>query len=88
MQFILAPPPTPPPTTLQHLNKVARLTASGETHRLAEWANRNPPQLKTHDRVGNRVDVVEFHPVRHLGSCMPDNYQLVMLDRQTPTSHA
>ena len=30
-----------------------------------EWgrlANENPPRLRTHDRYGNRVDEVEFHP--------------------------
>jgi len=33
-----------------------------------EWgiqANKNPPLLKTHDRVGNRLDQVEFHPSYH-----------------------
>ncbi len=41
---------------------------------LAEWgplADRNPPSLRTHDRYGNRVDEVEFHPawtaLLHLG---------------------
>ena len=28
-------------------------------------ANRHPPQLHTHDRYGNRRDVVEFHPAYH-----------------------
>lgn len=28
-------------------------------------ANRNPPILKTHDRYGNRIDEVEFHPAYH-----------------------
>ena len=30
-----------------------------------EWgrqANENPPVLRTHDRYGNRIDEVEFHP--------------------------
>eukprot|EP00163_Fabomonas_tropica_P018756 TRINITY_DN3314_c0_g1_i3.p1 TRINITY_DN3314_c0_g1~~TRINITY_DN3314_c0_g1_i3.p1 ORF type:complete len:183 (-),score=6.61 TRINITY_DN3314_c0_g1_i3:19-504(-) len=31
------------------------------THR----ANKNPPVLKTHDRVGNRIDEVDFHPSYH-----------------------
>ena len=33
-----------------------------------EWgrlANENPPQLRTHDRFGNRIDEVEFHPAWH-----------------------
>src|SRR5438045_1056655 len=34
----------------------------------AEWgrlANENLPRLRTHDRFGNRVDEVEFHPAWH-----------------------
>ncbi len=34
----------------------------------AEWgrlANDNPPRLRTHDRFGNRIDEVEFHPAWH-----------------------
>jgi len=33
-----------------------------------EWgrlANEHPPQLRTHDRVGERIDEVEFHPAWH-----------------------
>jgi putative acyl-CoA dehydrogenase len=28
-------------------------------------ANRHPPELDTHDRFGNRVDLVRFHPAYH-----------------------
>jgi len=28
-------------------------------------ANENPPILRTHDRYGNRIDEVEFHPAWH-----------------------
>src|ERR687883_1705917 len=28
-------------------------------------ANENPPVLRTHDRYGNRIDEVEFHPAWH-----------------------
>src|ERR1044072_163481 len=37
----------------------ARLTPPGAP------ANGNPPRLKTHDRLGRRVDEVEFHPSWH-----------------------
>ncbi len=33
-----------------------------------EWgrlANEHPPVLRTHDRYGNRIDVVEYHPAYH-----------------------
>ncbi|KAB7628957.1 acyl-CoA dehydrogenase family protein [Verminephrobacter eiseniae] len=32
---------------------------------LARLANRHTPELKTHDRFGNRIDWVEFHPSWH-----------------------
>ncbi|MBC6958274.1 MAG: isovaleryl-CoA dehydrogenase [Lautropia sp.] len=32
---------------------------------LGVLANRNPPELDTHDRFGNRVDLVRFHPAYH-----------------------
>jgi len=38
---------------------------SEETYALADAANRNPPQLRTHDRTGERIDDVSFHPAWH-----------------------
>ncbi len=32
---------------------------------LGVLANRNPPELDTHDRFGHRVDLVRFHPAYH-----------------------
>src|ERR671919_454035 len=36
-----------------------------QTIRLGVQANENPPMLRTHDRFGNRIDEVEFHPAWH-----------------------
>jgi putative acyl-CoA dehydrogenase len=36
-----------------------------DTLKLGVLANQFPPQLKTHDRFGNRRDEVEFHPAWH-----------------------
>ena len=38
---------------------------SAETYQLGFDANTFNPKLRTHDRFGNRVDVVEFHPAWH-----------------------
>jgi putative acyl-CoA dehydrogenase len=38
---------------------------SKEVLQLGELANRYPPQLHTHDRVGHRIDQVEFHASWH-----------------------
>ncbi|MGX5186898.1 acyl-CoA dehydrogenase family protein [Streptomyces avermitilis] len=51
----------------------ARAELSGLGHsagsaQVQEWgalANENPPKLRTHDRWGNRIDEVEFHPSWH-----------------------
>src|SRR5207244_7450021 len=48
-----------------------RVRALGERAGTAEslergrLANENPPILRTHDRYGNRIDEVEFHPAWH-----------------------
>jgi putative acyl-CoA dehydrogenase len=48
-----------------------RIAAVGEaagSERVIRWgfeANQNPPRLRTHDRFGNRIDEVEFHPAWH-----------------------
>ena len=47
------------------------LTALGKlagTPQVLDWgrlANEHPPSLRTHDRYGNRIDEVEFHPAWH-----------------------
>lgn len=48
--------------------KAAKLGAhAGDeaTQELARLANKHAPELKTHDRFGNRIDWVEFHPAWH-----------------------
>ncbi|PPJ42389.1 MULTISPECIES: acyl-CoA dehydrogenase family protein [unclassified Pseudoxanthomonas] len=49
---------------------VSRLAAYGalagdELYRLGFDANRDRPRLRTHDRLGHRIDTVEFHPAYH-----------------------
>ena len=39
--------------------------AGGELWEAGFDANRNPPELQTHDRYGHRVDQVQFHPAYH-----------------------
>ena len=47
------------------LAALGAIAGSAETIKLAEQANRFPPDLRTHDRNGNRIDEVEFHPAYH-----------------------
>jgi putative acyl-CoA dehydrogenase len=41
------------------------LVGSAHVQALAREANRYVPELRTHDRFGNRIDMVEFHPAWH-----------------------
>jgi putative acyl-CoA dehydrogenase len=47
------------------LTGIGELAGSQEALSQALPANQNPPVLRTHDRYGNRVDEVEFHPSWH-----------------------
>ena len=44
---------------------LGELVGSERMQLLAAQANRFPPELRTHDRFGNRVDSVEYHPAYH-----------------------
>ncbi|MFN2612350.1 MAG: acyl-CoA dehydrogenase family protein [Solirubrobacterales bacterium] len=48
--------------------QISKVGAEAGSEDLQGWgvqANENPPKLKTHDRFGNRVNQVEFHPAWH-----------------------
>jgi putative acyl-CoA dehydrogenase len=47
------------------LHRVGVLAGSAQVQEWAESANRCEPRLLTHDRYGNRIDEVEFHPSYH-----------------------
>ncbi|UYQ65219.1 acyl-CoA dehydrogenase family protein [Streptomyces peucetius] len=50
------------------LGELSELGLTAGSARAQEWgaqANEYPPRLRTHDRYGNRIDEVEFHPAWH-----------------------
>jgi putative acyl-CoA dehydrogenase len=49
----------------ERISEVGALAGSERLQTLGAQANENPPRLKTHDRYGNRVDTVDFHPAWH-----------------------
>ncbi|MBO0878690.1 MAG: acyl-CoA dehydrogenase family protein, partial [Pseudonocardia sp.] len=52
--------------TLARLGELARtVVGSGEGREHARLANEHQPVLRSHDRYGNRIDEVEFHPSWH-----------------------
>jgi putative acyl-CoA dehydrogenase len=46
-------------------NAIGKSVGSARVQELARQANRNLPDLRTHDRWGRRVDQIEFHPAWH-----------------------
>jgi Adaptive response protein AidB N-terminal domain len=47
------------------LDRWGETLGSADSFALADAANRFPPRLLTHDRRGERIDTVEFHPAWH-----------------------
>jgi putative acyl-CoA dehydrogenase len=47
------------------IRELGRLAGSAQAQEWGRQANENPPVLHTHDRFGNRIDEVEFHPAWH-----------------------
>ncbi len=47
------------------LHELGLLAGQAATADQARLANEHPPVLRTHDRYGNRIDEVEFHPAWH-----------------------
>jgi len=53
------------PWAASRCEALGALAGDEDVQELARLANRNLPELKTHDRFGNRIDWVDFHPSWH-----------------------
>jgi putative acyl-CoA dehydrogenase len=54
------------PETLQkELEQTGRFVLSADAQEMARLANSEVPRLQTYDRLGNRIDQVEYHPAYH-----------------------
>jgi putative acyl-CoA dehydrogenase len=49
----------------ERISAVGAYAGSARAQELGRLANENGPKLRTHDRYGNRVDEVDFHPAWH-----------------------
>ncbi len=49
----------------EEVHELGRLAGTAEAQEWGRQADENKPVLRTHDRYGNRVDEVEFHPAWH-----------------------
>ncbi|MFJ2111830.1 acyl-CoA dehydrogenase family protein [Streptomyces sp. NPDC087850] len=52
-------------TVRAELTALGTAAGSAEVQEWGALANENPPKLRTHDRYGNRIDEVDFHPAWH-----------------------
>ncbi len=61
----------------------------GELGRLGHLANRHPPELRTHDAYGHRIDEVEFHPSYHglLGAAIAHGVHSLAWESPRPGGH-
>ncbi|POX51864.1 DNA alkylation response protein [Streptomyces sp. Ru71] len=57
--------PGPLGEALGELSGLGRSAGSAQVQEWGAQANDNPPRLRTHDRYGNRIDEVDFHPAWH-----------------------
>ena len=53
------------PWAAERCASLGAVAGDEQVQELARLANRHTPELKTHDRFGNRIDWVEFHPSWH-----------------------
>ncbi|MBC7436986.1 MAG: acyl-CoA dehydrogenase family protein [Bdellovibrionales bacterium] len=53
------------PWAAERCRALGAVAADEAVQELARLANKHVPELKTHDRFGNRIDWVEFHPAWH-----------------------
>ncbi|HXW59599.1 MAG TPA: acyl-CoA dehydrogenase family protein [Solirubrobacteraceae bacterium] len=49
----------------ERASELGHLVGGEPQQQWGRLANENPPVLRTHDRFGNRIDEVEFHPAWH-----------------------
>jgi putative acyl-CoA dehydrogenase len=52
-------------TDTGELRHIGALAGSAQAQEWGRLANQYPPVLRTHDRYGNRIDEVEYHPAYH-----------------------
>ncbi|PSM45254.1 DNA alkylation response protein [Streptomyces dioscori] len=73
----------------EDIRRLGRLAGGEEAQEWAGQADRHEPELRTHDRFGNRVDEVEFHPAWHrlLGTAVAEGLAAAPWADDRPGAH-
>ena len=73
----------------ERLSRFGAWLGQSSTIRLGEQANRHPPQLRSHDRFGHRIDEVEFDPAWHelLGRAVAEQVHALPWSDARPGAH-
>ncbi|MEA2412594.1 MAG: putative acyl-CoA dehydrogenase [Thermoleophilaceae bacterium] len=71
------------------LRAIGEIVGSADTRAKAEQANECTPRLRTHDRYGNRVNEVEYHPAWHdlLGTAVEHGLHSLPWSEPGPGAH-
>src|SRR5688500_12057925 len=74
---------------VDRISAVGKLAGTQRLQELGRLANENPPKLRTHDRYGNRVDEVDFHPSWHelLGLAVEHELHSLPWNQPGPGAH-
>ena len=74
---------------VERLGRFGAWLGQPSTIRLGDQANRHPPQLRSHDRFGHRIDDVEFHPAWHelLGRAVAERVHALPWSDGRPGAH-
>ncbi len=73
----------------ERIAAVGEFAGSERAVELGRLANENPPKLRTHDRYGNRIDEVEYHPAWHelLGASVANELHSLPWREPRPGAH-
>ncbi|MFE1796810.1 acyl-CoA dehydrogenase family protein [Streptomyces sp. NPDC059517] len=73
----------------EDIRRLGRMAGREEAQEWGESADRHEPELRTHDRFGNRIDEVEFHPAWHrlLGTAVAEGLAAAPWADDRPGAH-
>ncbi len=74
----------------EQARELGAFAGSAEAIELGRLANENPPILRTHDRFGNRIDEVDYHPAYHrfMATSISHGLHCIPWTAERPGAHA